>query len=304
MAIVNMFESRATAGPVVPVTEEPAPQEAARPAAKAAALVAPVSFAIATVLGGFLLYVFVLSGLGAGRAQTGLERRFEVPLSQGRAPVGNAISLGSPVARLDVPSIGIHQIVVEGTAAAQLQVGPGHVPVSPLPGQVGNSVIAAHRLAYGAPFSQLGSLRPGALITVVTGQGRFTYHVVRRYETGSGDVQPFAATRDDRLTLVTAANLSASRRLVIVAALSGAGKPYAPGRSSTLARADGGLVGQAGDFSALALWSLVLLVVAGVSVFVYRRLPRWSSYLATTPVILLALWLVYTNLGRVLPATL
>jgi hypothetical protein len=36
----------------------------------------------------------------------------------------------------------------------------------------------------------------------------------------------------------------------------------------------------------------------------YRMLPRWSAYVATTPVVALVVWLVYTNLAQVLPATL
>jgi len=183
-------------------------------------------------------------------------------------------------------------------------LGPGHVNITPLPGQVGNAVIAGHRLAYGAPFSNLSNLRSGAAITVVTGQGRFSYHVTQQYVTGSRDLQPFQATRDNRLTLVTAANWSASRRQVVVAALTGDAKPFGAGRPRVLGRADGGLVGQPGDLTALALWTLILVLVAAGSVALYRRLPRWSSYLATTPLILLAAWLVYTNLGRVLPATL
>jgi sortase A len=304
VAIVDLFDSAAERDYALPAAPGAEDVAEAGPEIRPAALVARFSFALAGLLAGFVVYVFVLSGFGAGRAQTGLQRRFEVPLRQGRAPVGGQIAPGSPVARLDIASLGLHQIVVEGTTSAQLQVGPGHVAASPLPGQVGNAVIAGHRLAYGGPFSHLADMRPGAHITVVTGQGRFSYRVTRHYVTGADDLQPFEATRDNRLTLVTAADWTASHRLVLVAALDGTAKPFAAGRSRVLGRADGGLVGQSGDMSALALWTLILVLVAAGSVSVYRRLPRSSSYLATTPVILLAAWLVYTNLGRVLPATL
>ncbi len=303
MAIVDLFE-KTNLGDIVREAREEAQVDEPRSRLRPASLVASFSFAFAALLAGFVVFVFLLSGLAAGRAQSGLERRFAVPLSQGRAQVGGVIAAGTPVARLDIPGIGLHQIVVEGTSAAQLQLGPGHVNITPLPGQVGNAVIAGHRLAYGAPFSTLSKLRPGAAITVVTGQGHFVYHVTRQYVTSSRDLRPFQATQDNRLTLITASNWSATRRLVVVAALSETAKPFGADRPRVLGRADGGLVGQAGDLSALALWTLILVIVAAASVAMYRRLPRWSSYVATTPLILLVAWLVYTNLGRVLPATL
>ena len=55
---------------------------------------------------------------------------------------------------------------------------------------------------------------------------------------------------------------------------------------------------------ALGLFLGVFLVVAGLTVVAYRRLPRWSSYIITTPILLASLWLLYSTLGRFLPATI
>jgi sortase A len=268
------------------------------------ALAAQVLVAFAVFLAGFVVFVFFLSTLPAGRAQTGLERRFEKPLANGKAPVGGVIPYGTPVARLDIPRIGLHQIVVEGTAAAQLAEGPGHLAVSPLPGQIGNAVIAGHRIIFGGPFGRLGGLALGTPISVVTGQGHFTYQVTDRRVVGAADTAPFQATTANRLTLVTADGSSGSRRLVVIAALRGPAKPFPPGRPSVLRATDGGLVGQSGHLGGLAGWALLLVALAGASVAVYRRLPRWSGYLATTPVIVLAAWIVYVHLALILPSTL
>ena len=267
------------------------------------AIAGQVLLVFGVLLGGFLLFVFVFSGLSEGRAQAGLQRRFEKPLTGGSAAIAARIRYGTPVARVDIPAAGIHQIVVEGTTPAQLQRAPGHVAVTPLPGEVGNAVIAGHRIAFGGPFSGLSRLKSGAKIQVLTGQGHFTYVVSSHQVVAPSDVKPFQATRDNRLTLVTADNLGASKRLVIVAELRGHAKPFAPGRRTVLAAADGGLVGQSGNWGGLIFWSLVLLVVAAGSVLAYRKMPRWSSYLATTPVIVLVAWLIYQNLAGVLPAT-
>jgi sortase A len=83
-----------------------------------------VVVAFALLMGGFLLFVFVLSGLSESRAQAGLQRRFEKLLVDGRAPVAARIRYGTPVARLDIPSVGIHQIVVEGTTPGSCSGAP------------------------------------------------------------------------------------------------------------------------------------------------------------------------------------
>jgi sortase A len=264
---------------------------------------AEVLLAFSAMMIGFFGFVVFLSALPQERAQTGLERRLRTTLHNAKAAIGGPIPAGTPVARLDIARIGVHQVVVEGTGVDQLRKGPGHLPVSPLPGQVGNAVIGGHRVAWGGPFDSLHSLRTGDVIHVVTGQGPFTYHVTGSKTVSHTDVGPLKASADNRLTLVTAANLSGSRRLVVVALLDGQPQPAPAGRPSVLSATQGGLVGNDGALPALGLWVEALVLAAAATVVVYRRLPRWSSYLITTPVVLAALWLVYANLSRLLPAT-
>ena len=253
---------------------------------------------------GFIVFVGYLSGFPQKRAQNGLERALAVRFRTDKAYIGGSIPSGTPIARIDIPRLHLHQVVVEGTSADNLRLGPGHLLVTPLPGQPGNAVLAAHRWAFGGPFSTINSLRKGNDIDVVTGQGSFIYKVVGWRTVSSGDVSSFQATNDNRLTLVTAANLSASQRWVVTAELSGDPQPAPSGRPRVLSSRDGGLVGQHGVLPAVALWVEVLLLTAVGTVVLYRALPRWSSYLITTPVVLAALWLVFANLARLLPATL
>jgi sortase A len=267
-------------------------------------LISQVCFAFFGLMAGFVAFVLVFSALPQARTQAGLERRFKTPLSFGKAPVGGVIAKGSPVSRLDIPALGVHQVVVEGTGADQLRKGPGHLPVSVLPGQAGNAVLAAHRLALGGPFRDLNQLRPGARIVLTTGQGVFTYRLTGVRSVPTRDIGPLQPSRDNRLTLLTADGVWASRRLVAVASLNGSPQPAPAGQPDTLAASDGGLVGQKGALPALGLWAEVLLMVAVATVFTYRRMTRWSSYLITTPVILVAVWLTFENLIRLLPATL
>jgi sortase A len=260
--------------------------------------------ALSATMLGFMAFVVFLSALPEARSQTGLERHFKTTLHNARAAIGGPIAVGTPVARLDIPRIGVHQVVVEGTGVDQLRKGPGHLPVSPLPGQVGNAVIGGHRVAWGGPFGSLDALRRGDTVRAITGQGSFSYHVVESKTLSHTDLAPLKASTDNRLTLVTASDLSGSHRRVVVALLDGKAQPAPAGKPTVLSASQGGLVGNDGALPAIGLWLEVLALAAAGTVVLYRKMPRWSSYLITTPVVLAALWLVYENLSRLLPATL
>lgn len=51
----------------------------------------------------------------------------------------------------------------------------GHYPGSPMPGEVGNFAVAAHRTTYGAPFNRIAELRVGDAIVIETQAGWYTY---------------------------------------------------------------------------------------------------------------------------------
>ena len=84
---------------------------------------------------------------------------------------------GDPLARIEIPKIGVDKIVVAGVALSDLRKGPGHYPNTPLPGQLGNAAIAGHRTTYGAPFFRVDELAAGDEIIVTTVQGTFRYLV-------------------------------------------------------------------------------------------------------------------------------
>ena len=86
---------------------------------------------------------------------------------------------GDPLGRIHMPSIGVDDVVVEGTGASDLRKGPGHYPDTPLPGGRGTVAIAGHRTTYGAPFHDLDGLRRGDRIELTMPYGRFAYDVER-----------------------------------------------------------------------------------------------------------------------------
>jgi sortase A len=87
---------------------------------------------------------------------------------------------GQPLGRIRVRSIGVSAVVVAGTGASSLRLGPGHYPGTPLPGARGTVAIAGHRTTYGAPFRRIDKLGRGDRIELRMPYGRFVYAVERR----------------------------------------------------------------------------------------------------------------------------
>ena len=94
---------------------------------------------------------------------------------------------GTPAGMIEIPSINVKKVFVEGTNTIDLKKGPGHYLDTPYPGTVGNSSIAGHRTTYGSPFNRINELNPGDAINIYTKQGKFTYKVIERPPDAPGE---------------------------------------------------------------------------------------------------------------------
>ncbi len=223
---------------------------------------------------------------------------------------------GTPVAALEIPAIGVRQVVVEGTAPEQQRGGPGHLRTTPLPGEEGNSVLLGHRTLFGAPFERLGELTAGDEIRVVTLSGAFTYVVDDTRIVEPGDRDPTGPTTRDLLTLVTAnPAYRADDQLVVHAELEGT--PVAPGgparagaapivadRPASLEPSEGGREGAAAAWVGVLLWGELLIIGIAATRLLYRRWLRWPTWMLTTPVLAMVTLLFYESLSGLLPSTL
>lgn len=80
-----------------------------------------------------------------------------------------------PLARVSVPRLGAHSVVLNSDSGQALAFGPGHVGGTVLPGEAGLSVIAAHRDTH---FAFLKDVRAGDRIVVERTDGsRFAFEV-------------------------------------------------------------------------------------------------------------------------------
>jgi sortase A len=253
----------------------------------------------------FLVYLFAFTPLSANRSQQRLSsslvghRLTLFQLVNGKIP-----PQGAAVAVLQIPALGLHQVVVEGTSAADLMNGPGLMPGSALPGSPGNSVIAARRVTFGGPFGSLNSLRTGDRIVTVDGAGTFTYRVTKIRTVDAGQTDVVVPTSDDRITLVTSnSNLVTSGRLVVQGKL--LGTPVAvPDNIVAVPSYDLGLSGDPAAGGLAVLWSVItLLVLLGAALAIWRWRRPWLVYLFAAPVLMACGLFACESVARALPAT-
>ena len=269
-----------------------------------------VSALAAAVLIAFSANLILVSHVQHAATQQQLHNAFQAQLAEGVAPVSEGdvdqvlLRDGAPVAVIDVPKIGLHSVVVEGTSSSTLTAGPGHRRDTVLPGQRGESVIMGRAAAYGGPFARIDELRENDTFTVITGQGEHLYAVTGiRY--AKDPAAPSFALAESRLTLETAT-----------------GAPYMP---AGVLRVDARLVSEPQDaglrqttaatlppsHQALAtdtgmVWALVFALQALIALelalaWAVRRLGRRRVWTVFVPVALLTAFIITDQVIRLLP---
>jgi sortase A len=221
---------------------------------------------------------------------------------------------GDAVAHIQIPKIGVDDIVVNGVQVADLRKGPGHYPDTPLPGQEGNASIAGHRTTYGAPFGNLDQLSEGDVIQIRTLQGAFKYRVREQLVVQPTDVSVLDPVPVDpnnpskglkaTLTLTTCnPKYSAAQRLVIHADLDPGQIPFpAPEGLQGAHLTDEGLSGAEGSKLPAVISGIIAAIIGLLWWLLFHRHPRWTMWLVGAVPFAIALFVFYTFLERVLPA--
>ena len=102
--------------------------------------------------------------------------------------------------RLSFPERRKTFLVRDGATKENLLLGPARVDWSAVPGEQGNSIIAAHRDTH---FRMLKDVRRGELINVERGRGVFQYRIVDLEIVPATDTTFYQAGKTPALTLVT-----------------------------------------------------------------------------------------------------
>lgn len=130
------------------------------------------------------------------------------------------VHTGEAVGRLQIPSIDLDVVAIQGTDTASLQKGPGHYPETPFPGQGGTSAFAGHRTTYLAPFRHLDQLKRGDVIEVEMPYANFAYRVEKTRVVDDSAVNIVHKVGYERLVLTACHPLySAAQRIAAFAKL-------------------------------------------------------------------------------------
>ena len=205
---------------------------------------------------------------------------------------------------MEIPDIGLQEVVVEGTTSTVTQSGPGHKRDTVLPGQAGTSVIYGRQAAFGGPFGQLEILQPGMTIVATTGQGVAEYRVIGVRRPGD-PIPALLQSGEGRLTLVTAMGprFMPTDLLRVDAELVSQVQPSPP-RVITPASMDPAEQAMAGDPEGLVpllLWLQVLLAVAVATVWLVLRWGKWQAWLVAAPIFFFAGVMASMSAIRLLP---
>jgi len=135
---------------------------------------------------------------------------------------GESLSKDDGLTRVSIPKINLDVIVVEGTNHRALRIGPGHLKNTPIPGELGNSVISAHRDTF---FRHIYELNRGDEIEVRRNGRTYTFEVTGKKIVMPNDLSVVKNSSDARLTLITCYPIyyigPAPQRLVVVSRLVG-----------------------------------------------------------------------------------
>jgi sortase A len=273
----------------------------------------PVTFVlvvVAALAAWLLLFLGPLSALRESHAQSTLYATFRGQLASGEHPPppfapGSVLREGDPVAVLSIPSIGItRMVVVEGTRSKDLELGPGHLPGSVLPGEAGVSGIYGRAFGYGGPFRKIHQLLPGATIDVTTGQGHSTYTVVDARGPGQPIPGKLGVSRGV-LTLVTAANNGwhnlwvPTHAIYVDATITGT--PGADATSTQPVTADLAMKSDTSNLVVLVLWLQLLFVAVLGLVWAATRWSRRQVWTVGVPIVVAVLWGVSLQFTQLLP---
>ena len=102
--------------------------------------------------------------------------------------------------RIDIPSIGLSAMIIEGVDPPTLQRAVGHIPGTALPGIPGNVGLAGHRDTF---FRSLRDIHENDEIKLETLDGSYRYRVAFTQVVDPGDVDVLSSADDSVLTLVT-----------------------------------------------------------------------------------------------------
>ncbi|UTW45590.1 class GN sortase [bacterium SCSIO 12696] len=130
-----------------------------------------------------------------------IERAWQQSLATGKPSKPWSWADTWPVGQLQIPALGVDQVILAGDSGQALAFGPGHNPQSASPGGPGVVIISGHRDTH---FRFLAALEPGDTILLAGSGGQQRYRMVDEQVVDTRNGQLFLNNvANDQLILVT-----------------------------------------------------------------------------------------------------
>ena len=101
-----------------------------------------------------------------------------LPVPEPPPPEDGSLDPRRELGQIEIPRLGLARTMYEGVRLSTLDLGPGHWPGSAMPGDLGNVVVAGHRVSHNQDFRDLDQLAAGDEVIFRTAAGRHVYRVV------------------------------------------------------------------------------------------------------------------------------
>jgi sortase A len=101
-----------------------------------------------------------------------------LPVPEAPPPEDGSTDPRIQLGAIEIPGLGLNRPMFEGIRLSTLDNGPGHWPGTAMPGDLGNVVVAGHRVSHNQDFHDLDQLVPGDEVIFDTLSGRHRYRVV------------------------------------------------------------------------------------------------------------------------------
>ena len=292
--------------PGQPVAAEPPPSDA--PTRAAFFTTGTALTILGALLLGFLLDATVVGQIRHDRDRQVAYAQFRYDLANGTAPTGSLdsdgkpVAAGRPVALLEIPDIGLREVVSYGTTSSVLIAGPGLRRDTPLPGQASTSVIFGRRALYGGPFRYINQLTENSAITVTTGQAVSRFKVIDVRHAGDPVPQELIDSPASLVLITSDGSAYLPQDVVRVdAVLVDPARVQPEGPVGAAVPADRELASDPSGWIPLVFWGQALVLAAIAVTWLRSRWGVRQSWLVGVPVLLVLGLAIADTAVRLLP---
>lgn len=130
------------------------------------------------------------------------------------------IKIGDEIALIDIDSVDISSVIVNGIGKEQIRHYIGHFENTPMPGETGNFSIAGHSSTiYNNVFNNLKNIKVGDDIVITTIDAKFIYKVSEVFESEPSNMSVLDQDNEIKEMTIVTCTKDGKERLIVKAVL-------------------------------------------------------------------------------------